>query len=181
MGRYGDKRNSRPHGKTKTVNLMKTLVVYYSRTGNTKFVAEKIAEHLGADVCEVVDKKSRKGKFGFLKGGYESIRKKLTEIEVSNKVDDYGFVIIGSPVWANGITPAIRTFIHQNDFSNKQIACFVTLKGDNPQIPLEKMKEAISPNISAAELGITNDVKNREEAEKQIIDWCNAVQKTRIH
>ena len=40
----------------------------------------------------------------------------------------------------------------------------------------DKMKEAISPNISAAELGITNDVKNREEAEKQIIDWCNAVQ-----
>ena len=60
--------------------------------------------------------------------------------------------------------------------TNKQIACFVTLKGDNPQKPLEKMKEAISPNISAAELGITNDVKNLEEAEKQIIDWCNAVQ-----
>ena len=160
---------------------MKTLVIYFSRTGNTKFVAEKIAEHLGAEICEVVDKKSRKGKFGFIKSGYESIRKKLTEIEVSTKVDDYDFVIIGSPVWANGITPAIRTFIHQNDLSNKQIACFVTLKGDNPQKPLEKMKEAISPNVSTAELGITNDVKNREEAEKQIIDWCNAVQKTRIH
>ena len=36
---------------------MKTLVVYYSRTGNTKYVAEKIAENLGAEICEVVDKK----------------------------------------------------------------------------------------------------------------------------
>ena len=155
---------------------MKILVVYFTRTGNTKFVAEKIANHLGADICEVVDKKSRKGKIGFIKSGYESIRKKLTEIEVTKRVDDYNIVIIGSPVWAKGITPAIRTFIHQNDLSNKQIACFVTLKGDNPKKPLEKMKEAISPNISAAELGITNDVKNRKEAEKQITDWCNVVE-----
>jgi len=51
--------------------------------------------------------------------GYESIRKK-TEIEVSKTVDDYDLIIVDSPIWANGITPAIRTFIHQNDFSNKQ-------------------------------------------------------------
>ena len=39
---------------------MRTLVVYYSRTGNTKFVAEKIAEYLKADLCEVVEKKGVK-------------------------------------------------------------------------------------------------------------------------
>jgi len=41
---------------------MRKLVAYYSRTGNTKFVAEKIAEQLDADLCEVVDKKNRKRK-----------------------------------------------------------------------------------------------------------------------
>lgn len=154
---------------------MKVLVVYYSRTGNTRFVAEKIAEQLGAEVCEVIDKKNRKGRVAFVTGGYESIRKKLTKIEVSKNVDDYDFIIVGSPVWANGITPAIRTFIQQNDFSNKQIACFVTLKGDDPTKALDKMKEAISPNISTAELGITDDLKNREEAERKIIDWCKTI------
>ena len=155
---------------------MKTLVVYYSRTGNTKYVAEKIAENLGAEICEVVDKKSRKGRLAFVTGGYESIRKKLTEIEVSRTVDNYDLIIIGSPVWANGITPAIRTFINQNDFSNKQIACFVTLKGEDPEKALESMKEAIFPNISSVELGITDDLNNREEAEKQIHDWCKEIQ-----
>jgi flavodoxin len=43
---------------------MRTLVGYSSRTGNTKFVAEKIAEQLEADLCEVVDKKGRNGKCG---------------------------------------------------------------------------------------------------------------------
>ncbi len=151
---------------------MKTLVVYYSRTGNTKYVAEKIAENLGAEICEVIDKKNRKGRFAFLTGGYESLRKKLTQIEVSKNVDNYDFIIIGSPVWNNGITPAIRTFIHQNNLSNKKIACFVTLKGNDPGKALDSMKETILPNISSAELGIINDLKKPEEAEKQIIDWC---------
>lgn len=157
------------------INLVKVLVVYYSRTGNTRFVAEKIAEQLGADVCEVIDKKNRNGRLAFVTGGYESIRKKLTKIEVSITVDDYDLIIIGSPVWANGITPAIRTFIQQNDFSNKQIVCFVTLKGEDPKKALDNMKEAISPNISTAELGITDDLKNREEAERKIIDWCKTI------
>ena len=154
---------------------MKTLVVYFSRTGNTEHIANKIAENLGADICEIIDKKSRKGRFTFLTGGYESIRKKLTEIEVSKTVDDYDFIIIGSPVWANGITPAIRTFIHQNDFSNKKIACFVTQKGNNPEKALNSMKEAISPNISSAELGMSVDLKNKEEVEKQVTNWCKDI------
>ena len=51
------------------------------------------------------------------------------------------------------------------------------LKGDNPEKALNNMKETISPNISLAELGITDDLKNKKEAEKQIIDWCNEIQK----
>jgi flavodoxin len=154
---------------------MKTLVVYYSRTGNTKYVAEKIAENLAADTCEVIDKKSRKGRLGFVRGGYESIRKKLTEIELSKTVDNYDLLIIGSPVWANGIAPAIRTFINQNNLSNKKIASFVTLKGNDPTKAFDSLKEAIFPNESSAELGITNDLKNREEVENQIIDWCKEI------
>lgn len=156
---------------------MQTLVIYYSRTGNTRFVAEKIAEHLSADICEVIDKKNRKGRLAFVKGGYESLRKKLTKIEVSRTIDNYDLIIIGSPVWADGITPAIRTFIKKNDFSNKQIACFMTLKGDNPKKALENMKEAILPQIPLSELGITDDLKNRKESEQQIINWCKVIQK----
>ena len=62
---------------------MKTLVAYYSRSGNTRFVAQKIAEGLDADLCEIVDKKNRNGKWVFLTGGYSAFREKLTEIEVT--------------------------------------------------------------------------------------------------
>ena len=58
-------------------NFMKVLVVYYSRTGNTKFVAEAIAQSLEADIEEIKDKKNRMGVFGFLRCGYEAIFKTL--------------------------------------------------------------------------------------------------------
>jgi flavodoxin len=150
-------------------------VAYYSRTGNTRFVAEKIAEQLNADLCEVVDKKSRKGKLIILTGGFAALRKKLTEIEVTKPVDDYELIIVGSPVWAGKITPAIRTFLSQNDFSDKKMAVFVTLGGDKPEKSLENMKEAIAPKVPVEELAIINDLKNKTEAEQQITEWCKKI------
>ena len=151
---------------------MKTLVVYYSKTGNTKYVAQKIAEQLKAELSEITDKQNRKGKLNFLKSGYESIKEKLTEIEVSKKIDDYDFVIIGSPVWAGKIPPAIRTFLVKNDFGRKKIAFFVTVGGDKPQKALNAMKGIISPQNPIAELGITEALEDKEEINKKISDWC---------
>ncbi|MCW8801900.1 MAG: NAD(P)H-dependent oxidoreductase [Candidatus Bathyarchaeota archaeon] len=152
---------------------MKTLVTYYSKTGNTKYVAQKIADQLNAEMSEIRDKKNRKGKLNFVKSGYESIREKLTEIEVTKKIDEYDFVIVGSPVWAGKIPPAIRTFLVKNDFGTKKIAFFVTVGGDKPEKALNAMKEIISPQNPVSELAITEAMKNIEEINSKISDWCN--------
>lgn len=155
---------------------MKVLVIYYSRTGNTKFVAEKIADQLNAEICEVIDKKNRKGKLVFLTGGYAALREKLTEIVVEKTIGNYDFIVIGSPVWAGKISPAIRTFLIKNDFSDKQIAFFVTVGGDKFEKALKSMKDVVVPKIPIGELGIINALKDLEEIENQIKDWCKKLQ-----
>jgi flavodoxin len=45
-----------------------------------QFVAEKIAEQLGADLCEVKDKKKREGKLTYLTAGLAAFREKLHKI-----------------------------------------------------------------------------------------------------
>ena len=60
---------------------MKALVVYYSRTGNTKHVAEMIAGALKADLEELVDKRGREGFLGYLRSGRDAIRDKTTELK----------------------------------------------------------------------------------------------------
>jgi len=56
----------------------KSLVVFYSRTGTTKRVAESISNLLKCDVEEVIDRKDRKGPLGCLKSGSDAMSKKLT-------------------------------------------------------------------------------------------------------
>ncbi len=65
---------------------MKSLVVYYTRTGNARFAAETIAAEIGADVEEVIDMKKRSGALGWLSGGKDARRGKETEIAPTKKV-----------------------------------------------------------------------------------------------
>jgi flavodoxin len=58
---------------------------YYSRTGNAKFVAETAAKELGADVEEIVDKKSRAGPLGWVSAGKAGSRGEETENRTHNK------------------------------------------------------------------------------------------------
>jgi flavodoxin len=157
---------------------MKKAVAYYSRTGNTKFVAEKIASQIGADLCEVLDKKNREGGLTYLTGGLAAYREKLTEIKVSKPIEEYDFVVVGSPIWAGKITPAIRKFLVANDFSSKLLAVFVTLGGDKPEKSLRNMKEAVKPKLLVGELAITRALDRQEETEKMVVDWCNQLQKS---
>ena len=73
---------------------MKTLVVYFSLTGSTEFVAKIISNNLDADLCEVIDKKHKKGKLIYLKGGAAAIREKLTEIEATKSTENYDLIIV---------------------------------------------------------------------------------------
>jgi len=157
---------------------MKKLVAYFSLTGNTKFVAEKVANQINADLCEVVDKKYKKGRLLYLKGGGASMREKLTEIDVSKSIKDYDFIVVGSPTWGGKISPAIRTFLALNDFSSKKGAFFITLKGDKPEKTFENLRKTTGFNSIVEELAISNALQNQEKTEEKIADWCNLIKKT---
>ncbi|KUK03189.1 MAG: hypothetical protein XD45_0757 [Thermotoga sp. 50_64] len=57
---------------------MKTLVVVYSRTGNALSGAKKIADELQADLEVIEGKTNRRGILGFLRSGYEALKKDPT-------------------------------------------------------------------------------------------------------
>ncbi|MDQ1280660.1 MAG: hypothetical protein QG670_1923 [Thermoproteota archaeon] len=86
------------------------LVIYYSRTGNTKFIGEKIAHELGADIEEVIDKKNRNGPIGWLSAGKDALSHSKTEIAESNKIQsEYDLIVIETPIRLTIQMPAIRT------------------------------------------------------------------------
>ena len=151
---------------------MKSLVVYYTRTGKTRFVAETVAAELGADLEEIVDLKKREGKLGWIIGGKDASQKKLTKIApLKRSPADYDLVVIGTPIWAWAPTPAVRTYITQNDFSGKRVALFYTFESDMKQAA-ERTKMLLTKANIVGELPLADPAGKKEAAEKKIAEWC---------
>lgn len=119
---------------------MRTLVVYYSRTGKTELIAKEIAKVLSGDIITIEEVKHRKGFFGFVTAGYDAIKEKCSEIKITDfkkqtilanlertALDNYDLIFVGTPVWAGKPTPAINKFISTVDFRDKKVVAFVTM------------------------------------------------------
>ena len=113
----------------------KTLVVYYSASGNTERVAKDIAEAAGADLFEIVPTEvyanddldwtnpdSRVSR----EHDDESLRDvPLTTTEVPDW-DSYDTVFIGYPIWWGIAAWPVDTFVKNNDFTGKTVIPFTT-------------------------------------------------------
>ena len=129
---------------------MKTLVVYYSRTGTTRTVAQQIAAALGADLEEVHDRERRGGPIGWLRCGYQGYTGKLADIDDPVRdPSDYDLVVIGGPIWASSVSSPIRTFLRRHRDSLAKVAFFCTCGGDDPgRVFLQMTGEAGQPPLA---------------------------------
>lgn len=154
---------------------MKILVVYYSKTGNTKRIGEKIRQKLHAQKEEIVDLKNRDKKIiGFVVSGYDAIKKRLTKIKSEKDPKKFDLVIIGTPVWAGTMTPAIRTYITKNKNRFKKIAFFCTYDGSESKTFFD-MREISKEPIAI--LGIKSKEINKKETIEKIDYFCNRVKR----
>lgn len=145
---------------------MKALVVYYSRSGTTKKVADSISTMLKCDIEEIIDEKNRKGIIGFIKSGRDAMKKSLTTIKPM-KLDpaNYDLVIIGTPIWASTFVPAVRAYIENNKDKIKAIGLFFS-GGETSNNSISQMEELIGKKAKAS-LGLTTkEVKSESYIEK---------------
>ena len=113
----------------------KTLIVYYSATGNTEGVAERLAESLNAETFEIVpsdpytdedldwtDDNSRVSR--------EHEDESLRNVELENTTvpnwDTYDTVLIGYPIWWGIAAWPVNSFVEANDFTGKTVIPFCT-------------------------------------------------------
>lgn len=157
---------------------MKSLVVYYSRTGKTRFVAEKIADYFDADIEEIIDKTDRSGKYGFLKSVVEAVVNAETEIESLNySPKDYEHILLGCPVWTRKLPPAVRTYLKKVNMSEKQISFFNTNDSNENQNTFSAMKEFANNQNPVGKLVVSKVFKDREESAKKVEEWCEKIRK----
>lgn len=108
-----------------------TLILYYSRTGKSKIVADTLHEHLNADLLEINENKDRSGALGFMGAALDSFLDRETDIIPSAiDLDDYDNVIMVSPIWNWNIAVPIRTCISHADLRGKKLLMFTTANID---------------------------------------------------
>lgn len=121
---------------------MKVLVVYYSKTGNTKMISNEISKRLNADVEEVIDINDRQGYLNLLKSIKEAISEKESKIhDLKYDPENYDLVIIGTPVWASRIASPIITFLKRNRTHLNNVAFFYTQTGSSKNLVFEQMEK----------------------------------------
>ena len=118
-----------PKKETQKEEAPKMLVLYYSQTGNTKAVAEEIANKLGADIEEITMLEPYDPDFQTtidrcMKDREQGI---LPEIQpVKADLANYDIVFLGFPVWFGTYAPPVITYLNNADLSGKKIVPFCT-------------------------------------------------------
>ena len=161
--------------------MKKMLVVYYSwSNGNTKLIAEKLANETGADIAkietvvpysgsheEVVDQGQREVEAGFMP--------QINPLPVD--ISDYDVIAIGTPTWWYTMAPAVLTFLTEHDFSGKTVIPFMT-NGGWPGHVIKDMKAKCKGADFMHEMQIQFDSMGKDHLEtpERVIDkWLEQI------
>lgn len=176
------------HAEGRTGNYLdtgKTLIVYLSRTNNTKAIAEIIHKKVGGTLVSLelekpypenyqatVQQVVRENETGYL----PPLKTKIDGIQ------NYDVVFIGFPTWGMKLPPPMKSFLHQYDLSGKTIIPFNTNAGYGVGSSFETVKELSKQSkvLEGFEIkgGVERDgiylaIKDEKakEAETEIMKW----------
>lgn len=152
----------------------KSIVVYYSASGNTKAVAEKIQQAAGGDIQEIVPITPYVKSYNeLLNEAKREIQKRVKRPIRSINLSSYDVIYIGSPVWWGTVAPPLMTLIDENNLAGKTIVPFVT-HGGGGKGHSDRDLEKACPDSTVTEMLEIYGRGNRN-SEKEIEEWLKGI------
>lgn len=141
--------------------------------GTTKKLASKIAQRLHCDSEEIVPCKDYSGIIGYIRAGYEALFNKTPLInEPKCSLQDYGIVLMGTPVHASKMAGPIRTFLSTCKGKLQRVALFGTCQGSGCESTFEGIEELIG--LKAIARFCVRDVElDSDNVSEKIDDFVN--------
>lgn len=135
--------------------MTKSLVIFYSLSGNTGLVAAKIAALLHGDSERILKKEPYQGFWGYMRAATHAISGHRPAIEAPKwNPKDYDLVVIAGPVWMGRIAPPVQSYLHRFQGRFKRIAFCVTHGGSSPAKSFQQMQD-LSGASPVATLSVT--------------------------
>ena len=161
--------------------MKKLLIIYYSwSNGNTERIAKMLQSETDSDILKIDTVVPYSGSYddvvnqgqNEVQCGYEPEIKPL-DINIA----DYDVIAVGTPTWWYTMTPAVKTFLHQQDFTGKTVVPFMT-NGGWPGHVIKDMKAACKGANVVCDMQIQFDStggSNLETPQEQINEWIQSV------
>lgn len=150
----------------------KILIAYYSWSGNTRYMAEKIKKNTNADIFEIVPANAYPEDYNAcvdqakkeINSNFKpALKSKLASIEA------YDIIIVGSPNWWSTFAPPVATFLSGCNFTGKTILPFITHEGSRMGKSVEDIKQ-LCPTATILS-GLPVRGSNVRNAESDILKW----------
>jgi flavodoxin len=179
---------TQPEVQLSEVASEKILIVYLSRTKNTKAVAEMIYEKVGGrlvsleletpypeDYAAIVAQVAQENETGI-----------LPPLKTKINLTQYEVVFLGFPTWGMQLPPPMKTFLSENDLSGKTVIPFNTNAGYGLGSSFDKVEE-LCPDSKILEGYTTKGGIERDgilfvmegtkevEVKKEVNDWLSSL------
>ena len=157
----------------------RTLVAYFSRSGNTRVVAGLIHRARGTDLFEIrparpypedyeqtVEQARKESESGY---------KPPLEAKAS-AIAGYDTVFLGFPIWGTTVPPVIRSFLSEHDLSGKTLIPFITHGGYGPG----NSKSVLASDAPKARLldGFVMEMDQERRTMERVTSWLSDVPRT---
>jgi hypothetical protein len=120
----------------------KVLLVYYSRGGNTRRVAQEIARQLPCAIEEIGSLDERRGWVGYLRSAIEARIGRAAAIRAPrHDPADFDLVVVGTPVWYLSLSSPVRAYLATNAPGVRSVAFVVTYGGIGARRVLEQLRD----------------------------------------
>lgn len=148
--------------------MSKTLVAYFSASGVTKSVAERLAKTAGADLFEIEPAKpytaadlnwNDKNSRSTLEANDPTCRPAIASKPL--ELDEYSTIYLGFPIWWYVAPAIIKTFMESQSFAGKKIVLFATSDGSGMG-KTAKVLEASAPGATIVPGAILNGASDAE-------------------
>ena len=151
--------------------MNKTLVAYFSASGVTKAMAERLAEEMGADLFEITadppySEADVNWKNPLARCNKEWFGKK--DVPCGGKVSnmaDYDLVLIGFPIWYGCAPVVVNSFAKEYDFTGKKVGLFASSISSKIGKTLAKLQPFVKGTVIADAVRFPQDASGSEMAQ----------------
>lgn len=157
--------------------MQKILVAYFSASGVTKKVAERLADAAGADLYEIVPENPYtqadvNWKNPFARCNKEWFKKlDVPAVGTVENFADYDLVLIGFPIWYGCAPIVVNSFAEKHDFTGKKVALFATSISSK----MGKTAEKFKPHLNGRGELVADRRILPEESDEILGEWVRSL------